>query len=323
MSQENKLGVAKYVGMANLRQVIGNYIVELGRRDKSVVIVNSDSRVGGRNKSFYDEFPEREVNVGIAEQNMLGCAAGLAHEGFIPYTFSFSPFLSMRACEQARTDVAYSKAKVRMCGSYGGYSGGISGVTHWGLEDVAIMSAINGMTVIEISDPYQAERILDVSLQYNGPMYMRVGVAPVEVIYNKDYAVEIGRATIARTGNDGAFIVSGVLVQYALQAAEKIEKKTGKRIRVIDMHTIKPIDKQAILDAAATGNIVVAQDHNKIGGLGYMVAGVLAQNEVTCKIKILGCADDFIPMAHAPYLYHKYGYDAEGLEFNMMNLLKR
>lgn len=310
-----------FEGLTNIRQVVGEYITVLGRKNEKVVVVDADARFGGRITSFVDEFPEREFNTGIAEQNMLSCAAGLAHEDFIPYTFSFSPFLSMRACEQARTDVAYSKANVRMCGSYGGYSGGISGVTHWGLEDVAIMTAIDGMTVIELSDPYQAVHLLDASLAYEGPIYFRMGVAPVPVLYEENKSFEIGKAAIVREGDDGAFIVSGPIVQYAIEAADRIQEKTGKNIRVIDMFTIKPIDKDAILSAVNTGHIIVAQDHNKIGGLGYMVAAVIAENGKACDFKILGCADEFIPMAHAPYLYHKYGYDADGLEKNMQQML--
>lgn len=307
---------------ASLRDVLGMYITELGKKNEKVVIVNSDSRIGGRNSSFYHAFPEREFNVGIAEQNMLGCAAGLAKEGFIPFTFSFSPFISMRACEQARTDIAYSGAKVRMCGSYGGYSGGISGATHWGLEDVAIMTAIDGMVVVELCDPYQAIRVLEASLRYDGPMYIRVGVAPVNVIYDQNYRFELGKASICRQGADGAFIVSGPVVQYAIEAAQSIERKSGKHIRVVDMHTIKPIDREAVLSAVETGHVVAAQDHNKIGGLGYMTAAIIAESGKACKFRILGCADEFIPMAHAPYLYHKYEYDAEGLEKNMNLLLE-
>ena len=311
----------EFQGNVNLRQVIGTYVTELGRRDKRVVIVNSDSRVGGRNGSFFESFPEREVNVGIAEQNMLSCAAGLAHEGFIPFTFSFAPFISMRACEQARTDVAYSHANVRMCASYGGYSGGISGVTHWGLEDVAIMSAIDEMTVLEASDPYQVIKMMDASLSYDGPIYLRVGVAPVPVIYDADYTYEIGKASIAREGDAGAFIVAGPIVQFAIEAAERIRANTGKSIRVVDMHTIKPIDRAAVQEAAATGNLIVAEDHNKIGGLGAMVAMVIAESSIACKFKVLGCDEKFIPMAHAPYLYHKYGYDSDGLENSMLKML--
>ena len=319
---EQQRTAGEFQDTANLRQVIGTYLVELGRQDRRVVIVNSDSRVGGRNTDFVDIFPEREFNVGIAEQNMLSCAAGLAHEGFIPYTFSFAPFISMRACEQARTDVAYSNAKVRMCGSYGGYSGGISGVTHWGLEDVAIMSAIDGMTVVELSDPYQARQILAASLEYDGPIYLRVGVAPVKVIYNEKSTFEIGRASVVRTGKDGTFIVAGPIVQFALEAAEHIEAVTGKHIQVVDMHTIKPIDIDAVLQAVDTKNVVVAEDHNKIGGLGYMVAAIIAESGKACNFKILGCDDKFIPMAHAPYLYHKYEYDTEGLEKYMLSIIE-
>lgn len=303
-----------------LRDIIGQYLTELGKRDSSVAMVTADLTGTCRTRDFVETFPERSFNVGIAEQNMVSFAAGLAHEGYQPYVFSMAPFICMRACEQCRTDVAYAGLNVRLMGTYAGYSGGISGATHWSLEDVAIMGSMAGMTVLEPSDPIQAKKMMDATLQYSGPIYMRSTVEPVYSIYDESYQYEIGKASVPVDGEDGAFICSGVVVKYAIEAAEAIRKSHGKHIRVVDMHTIKPLDVDAVVSAAKTGKIVVAQDHNIIGGLGYSVAAVIAQKGCATKFKILGAPDKFIPMAHAEYLYHKYGYDTEGLVSAMIEL---
>lgn len=304
-----------------LRDVIGNYMMELGKNHELVTVVNADLMGTCRNKSFVEEFPERAFNVGIAEQNMVSFAAGLAHEGYIAYSFSMAPFISMRACEQCRTDVAYANLNVRLLATYAGVSGGISGATHWSIEDVAIMTAMPNMTVLEPCDPVQARRMLDASVMYQGPIYIRSSVEPVIEIYNSNYRFVLGEASIPMDGDDGAFICSGITVKYAIEAAKKIQQDFNKRIRVVDMHTIKPLDRKAVVDAAKTGNIVVAQDHNVVGGLGYAVALVLAEEQLSPRFVNIGVTDVFVPMAHAPYLYHKFGYDTEGLYHAMKRLV--
>lgn len=302
-----------------LRDVIGSYMTELGKNEK-VVIVNADLAGTCRNRAFVESYPERTFNVGIAEQNMVSFAAGLAVEGFMPFTFTMAPFMSMRACEQCRTDVAYGNLNVRFVAPYAGCSGGISGATHWGMEDCAIMASMPNMTILEPCDPAQAKQMLDSALSHHGPIYIRCSVEPTYTIYNNcDF--QIGKASLARAGDDGAFICAGITVKYAVEAAEIIESKLGKRIRVVDMHTIKPIDRQAVIDAAKTGRIVVAQDHSVIGGLGQSVAEVLAEEGIGIKFRNIGIPDKFVAMAHAPYLYHQFGYDAEGLAKSMEKLL--
>lgn len=306
-----------------LRNIMGSYMQTLGKKNKRVVVVNADLSGTCRNKDFCQNFPERTFNVGIAEQNMVSFAAGLAHEGFIPFAFSMAPFICMRACEQCRTDVAYADLNVRLMGTYAGVSGGISGATHWSFEDCAIMGSMANMVVLEPSDPIQAVKMLEATLEYQGPIYIRSTIEPVISLYDDTYKYKIGKASEVKSGHDGAYICSGITVKYALEAAIKIEKKLGKHIRVVDMHTIKPIDKKAIIDAAETGRIVVAQDHNKVGGLGYFVSNVLAEEGIAVKYVNLGVDDCFETMAHASYLYHKFGYDAEGLEKKMIELLEK
>ena len=288
----------KYQEQVYLRDIIGGYMAELGSINDKTVVVNADLMGTCRTKSFYDKYPERTVNVGIAEADMVSFSAGLAHEGYMPFAFTMAPFMSMRACEQCRDDVAYGNLNVRLIATYAGLSGGISGATHWSMEDCAIMNSIGGMTVLEPSDPYEALSLMRSMIDYVGPIYMRSSIIPVKVLYNSDTEFQIGKAVVVRKGNDGAFICSGVVVQYALKAADKICNKYGKEIRVIDFHTIKPLDTNAVINAATTGNVIVAQDHSVVGGLGYKVAEVIASNRITTNFKILGSPDKFIPMAH-------------------------
>lgn len=313
--------MASLDGKVAIRDAAGKYITTLGEKSDKVVVVNADLMGTSRNRGFFEKFPERTFNVGVAEQNLISFSAGLAHEGFIPYAFSMAPFISMRAAEQCRTDVAYGGLNVRMIGTYAGYSSGISGATHCALEDCAIMGSMAGMTVLEPSDPCQVCKMLEATLTYDGPVYIRSGIEAVRPIYSAEQEYEIGKATIARKGNDGAFLVSGVVVQFALEAAEIIRQTTGKEIRVIDMHTIKPIDAPAVIEAAKTGRVIAAQDHNIIGGLGYYAAAVIAQSGISTQFKILGCPDHFVPIATPAYLFHKNEYDTEGLVKNMRAML--
>lgn len=294
---------------------------ELGETSDKVVVVNADLAGTCRNKDFVQKYPQRSFNTGIAEQNMVSFGAGLAYEGFIPYVFSMAPFLTMRACEQCRTDVAYGNRNVRMIGVYAGVSGGISGATHWAIEDCGIMTAMPNLSVFEVSDANQAKKILDYSLTYESPMYIRCGVEPVTNIYKEDVKVVAGGSIVVKEGNDGAFLCTGVIVQYALEAAQRIYEKYKKNVRVVDMYSIKPIDKEAVIRASQTNNIVVAQDHNVIGGLGSMVANVIAEEKLSVNFKNLGIDDEFVAMAHASYLYHLFGIDADGLEKAMLEFV--
>lgn len=305
-----------------LRNVIGEYMSELGARYKDIVIVNADLSGTCRNKSFAEKYPERSFNTGIAEQNMVSFGAGLACEGFKPYVFSMAPFLTMRACEQCRTDVAYGNRDVKMIGVYAGLSGGISGATHWAIEDCGIMTSMPNVIVFEISDVIQTKKILDYSALHHGPMYIRSSVEPTLNIYDEGIKIKVGGSLEVKAGNDGVFLCAGVVVQYALEAANNIKEKSGNNIRVVDMYSIKPIDEEAVIRAAETGRIVVAQDHNIYGGLGTMVAKVIAENNLNTKFMNVGVKDEFVAMAHANYLYHYFGMDAEGLERTMLDLLR-
>lgn len=305
-----------------LRDVIGMYMTEVGEKDNRVVIVNADLMGTCRNKGFCEKFPERAFNVGIAEQNMVSFAAGLAHEGFIPFAFSMAPFISMRACEQCRTDVAYGNLNVRLIANYAGMSGGISGATHWSVEDCGIMSAMPGMCVLEPSDATQAKRMMDLSLDYEGPVYIRSSVCAVQDIYSTDYKIKLGKSTIVHEGRDAAILCSGVIVQYALEAAIQLKKDFGIYVSVVDMYSIKPIDKEAVLSASKTGCVLVAQDHNIIGGLGTMISKIIAEEGIRTRFKVLGLNDRFVSMAHPDYLYKLFEIDSKGLYDNILKMLQ-
>jgi hypothetical protein len=189
--------------MVAVRDVAGKYITELGAKSDKVVVVNADLMGTSRNAGFKEKYPDRAFNVGIAEQDLVSFSAGLAHEGFMPYAFTMAPFISMRACEQCRTDVAYGNLDVRLIGNYAGYSSGVSGATHCALEDCAIMGSMAGMTVLEPGDPYQICKMLEASLTYEGPIYIRSGIEALKPIYPNDYDYEIGKAIVAREGDDG------------------------------------------------------------------------------------------------------------------------
>lgn len=301
-----------------LRDIVGNEMLALGQKDERVVVVNADLMKTSRNQTFVKTYPNRSFNVGIAEAFMVSYAAGLAHEGFIPYVFSMAPFLSMRACEQCRTDVAYGNLDVRLIGTYAGVSGGISGATHWGIEDVGIMRSIPGMTVIEPSDARQAVGLLTATLSYKGPVYMRISVEPAARLYQKNESFEIGKAMVLKEGEDGAYICSGAVVWHAVEAAVRIKERYGYDVRVVDMHTIKPIDREAVIAAAGTGAVVAAQDHNVEGGLGNAVAEIIAEEGISCRFDNAGISDCFEAMAHPGFLFHQFGYDTEGLEKRML-----
>lgn len=303
-----------------LRNVIGEYMTVLGKKNDKVVVVNADLSGTCRNRGFVEQFPERSFNMGIAEQNMIAFAAGLACEGFIPYTFSMAPFLTMRACEQIRDDVAYGNRNVRMIGAYAGVSGGISGATHWALEDCGIMTSIPGIKVFEVSDASQARKIMDLTLSSCGPVYIRTTVEPTEDLYDDAFQAAHGGSVTLMDGKDGAILCSGVVVQYAVEAARRLRETSGLSVRVVDLYSIKPIDRQAVISAAETGRIIVAQDHNIYGGLGSMAAAVLAEEGISVKFRIIGIRDEYIPMAHAPFLYQKYRLDAEGLQEAMKSM---
>lgn len=302
------------------RDAVGKCLGELGDKYSNMVVITADVDVSSRISTFKEKYPERCYNTGIAEQSLMSVAAGMAHEGFKPLAFAFAPFATMRAYEQVRTDICYSSLPVIIIGNGAGYSNGISGCTHCGLEDSALMVACNNMTVIEPGDPQQIIKVLEAAMELNGPVYIRLGREATSSLYPVDVDYKIGKALIPKAGDDGAFICTGIMVHFAMEAAQRIKEELGKDVRVVDMHTIKPLDKEAVIDAAKTGRVVAAQDHNLMGGLGQLVGSAIAEAGIACKLVCRGCPDQFVPIATPEFLYAKNGMDANGLYEAMKSL---
>ncbi len=308
------------VAYTSLRDAVGNCLADLGKEYDNMLVLTADVDTSSRIQAFKEAFPDRCYNVGIAEQSLMSTAAGLAHEGFKPLCFAFASFASMRCYEQIRTDICYSSLPVIIIGNNAGYSNGASGCTHCALEDSAMMVACNNMTVIEPGDPFQMVKVLEAAMELNAPVYIRMGREATRSLYSEDVKYEIGKALIPRAGDDGAFICTGIMVHFAMEAAERIEKELGKKVRVVDMHTIKPLDKEAVIDAAKTGRVVAAQDHNLLGGLGQLVGSAIAEAGLACKLVCRGCPDEFVPIATPDFLYARNGMDANGLFEAMKSL---
>ncbi|MBN1293316.1 MAG: transketolase family protein [Candidatus Latescibacteria bacterium] len=289
--------MAKY----SLRHAFAEALVDLGKKYPNLVALEADLQDSTQSIQFMKAFPERYIQVGIAEQNMMGIAAGLALSGKIPVTHTFACFASMRACEQVRTSIAYPKLNVKIFVSHCGVSAGTAGTSHHAIEDIAIMRAIPNMTVIAPGDAREMRQAAEAAIRYDGPAYVRVGAGEAEDVYTETHHFEIGKATVLRDGNDATIISTGQLMYEAVCASDELRKQ-GKKIRVLQMGTVKPIDREVILEAAEeTGFIVTIEEHNVVGGLGGAVAEVAAEIG-KAKVRRLGIQDRFSPVGTAAYI---------------------
>jgi transketolase len=310
------------VDLANTRELWVKKLIELAAVHKNIFLLASDAQVPGNTIcEFRDLYPDRFVDVGIAEPNLVGIAAGLALDGNITYAQAFGPFLSTRATDQIHTDVAYNDVPVRLIGTHGGLTSG-GGPTHNAILDFAIMRGIPNMTMVAPSDTNQCLRLIEASVTYPGPMYIRIPRGAEPLVYaNQDYDFKIGKAVLAKEGSDATVIATGSAVFNSLKAAQELETE-GIKVRVLDMHTIKPLDNEAVLKAAReTGIIVTVEDHNIMGGLGSAVADTVLESGVPCKFKRLGVPDVFAAFGEAKDLYAHYGYDSEGIKKQIKSML--
>jgi transketolase len=294
---------------------------EMAAADERVCAVANDSLSSAKLKSFKAKFPERFVNVGIAEQNMVGVGAGLANGGMIPYVCGAGCFLTARAMEQVKVDLAYSKSNVKLCGMSPGMAYGQLGPTHHSIEDLAWMRILPNLTVIVPADPVETASVMRYSLVHEGPMYLRISRMPVPRVHADSYEFRPGKAVLLREGCDVTLIAAGVLVARALDAARRLAER-GVSARVLNMSTIMPLDRAAILDAArTTRGIVTVEEALAAGGLGGAVAEVLAQ-EHPAPMRILGLPGVFAPTGTAEFLLEHFGLTAAGIESAAMELLK-
>ena len=294
------------------RMAYGEALAELGDKYDFVVL---DADLAGATKTaiFKKKFPERFFDCGIAEGNMMSVAAGIASTGKTVFASSFAMFASGRAFEQIRNSIGYPHLNVKIGATHAGITVGEDGATHQCLEDIALMRTIPGMTVINPADAVEARAAVEAAINMNGPVYMRFGRYAVPVINDKpDYKFEIGKGILLREGKDVTIVASGLLVAMALEAAESLEKE-GISARVINIHTIKPIDKDILAAAAReTGAIVTAEEHNIIGGLGSAVCEAVSE---TCPVPVLrvGVNDRFGHSGKVPPLLQMYGLTAENI----------
>lgn len=296
------------------REIYGRTLAELAKEDKRIVALTGDLEKSTALNKFGEVFPERVFNVGIAEQNLFGAAAGMAKTGLIPFASTFAIFACMRAGEQIRTDIAYQNLPVKIIATHGGISFGHAGTTHHCTEDFAIMRAIANMTVICPADGIETSMAIRACMDINGPVYMRIGRGFEPPCYeNENHDFQIGRAVTMREGKDITVIACGIAVLQSLNAAKTLAEE-GIDVRVVNMHTIKPLDREAVLAAAReTGKILTVEEHNTMGGLGDAVASVLAEEGVSCAFRKHGLEDCFSVIGYAEDLYAHYGLDANGI----------
>ncbi|ASR45820.1 transketolase [Paenibacillus kribbensis] len=289
------------------RQVICETLLSLAKEDRDIMVLASDSRGSAAMAPFAAAYPEQFVEVGIAEQNIVGISAGLAHSGKKPFVTSPACFLSMRSIEQIKVDVAYSGTNVKLIGISGGVSYGALGMSHHSVQDIAVARAIPGLMVLLPADRHETKKMTEALVQHNGGAYVRIGRTAVEDVYSSDdYPFEIGKAVTLREGSDITLIGAGETVRIILDAAELLQQ-AGVKARVLNMHTIKPLDEEAIIAAAReTGGIITVEEHSVFGGLGAAVAEVVVQNQPV-PMKVLGIPDEPAIAGKTAEVFEHYG----------------
>lgn len=294
------------------RQSYGEKLVELGRNNPNIIVLDADLAAATKTDLFKKEFPERFFDMGIAEQDMLSTAAGLATYGKIPYASTFAMFAAGRAYDQIRNSICYPKLNVKICATHAGISVGEDGATHQMLEDISLMRTLPNMTVMSVSDDTQTKWAVEEIAKINGPVYLRLGRLASPVIYEEGQKFEIGKGIQIGSGTDATVIATGLMVSEAIKAQEILEQK-GIYIRVVDIHTIKPIDKELIVKCAKeTKRMLTIEDHSIIGGLGSAVCEVLAE-EAPTKVTRLGMKDEFGTSGKAEKLLEYFGLSAQGI----------
>lgn len=295
------------------RESYGNALVELGEKHPELVVLDADLAAATKTSTFQKAFPERHIDCGIAECNMIGVAAGLATTGKVPFASSFAMFAAGRAFEQVRNSVGYPKLNVKIGATHAGISVGEDGATHQCNEDIALMRTIPGMVILNPADDVEAKAAVKAAYEHQGPVYLRFGRLAVPVINDgADYKFELGKAITLREGKDVTIIASGLTVSESLAAAEKLASD-GIEAEVINMHTIKPLDEAAVAAAASsTGKIVTVEEHSIIGGLGSAICDVVAE-KAPAKVLKIGINDTYGESGPAVELIKKYGLDADSI----------
>ncbi len=292
------------------RQAYGEALVELGSINENIVVLDADLTKSTKTNLFQEKFPERHINVGIAEADLIGTAAGLAASGKIAFASTFAMFAAGRAFEQIRNTVAYPKLNVKIAPTHAGISVGEDGGSHQSIEDIALMRSIPGMVVLSPADATETKKMIFAAAKYNGPVYIRMGRLDVPVLFDEDYDFQIGKGNILEEGEDVSIITTGLMTARAVEASKKL-KEMGISARVINIGTIKPLDEELILKAAKeTKFIVTAEEHSVVGGLGSAISEFLSEEHPT-KIKKIGLYDVFGQSGTGDELLEKYNLTAE------------
>ncbi len=308
--------------MIATRDAYGEALAELGESNKDVVVLDADLSGSTKTAVFAKKFPERFFNMGIAEQDMMGTAAGLAASGKIPFASTFAIFATGRAWEQVRQSIAYPKLNVKVVATHAGITVGEDGASHQSVEDIAVMRVIPNMTVIVPADGIETKKVIREIVRYKGPVYVRLSRGKSPVVLDDSYSFEIGKGVVLKDGKDVSLIACGVMVYKALQAADTLGKE-GVSARVINISSIKPIDADLIVRAAKeTGCVVTAEEHSIIAGLGGAVAEVLAEN-CPVPVKRIGIEDKFGTSGDADLLMELYGLTADNIAKAAREVIKR
>lgn len=307
-----------------LRSMFGKTVTALAKENPDVMLLVADSARMCNGDFFQKECPEQYVECGIAEQNLIGVAAGLAHCKKRPFAFAFSPFVTERCFEQIKVDIAYIGLPVVLVGADGGFSKATLGVTHYGLEDCALIRSLPNFTIFSPADNTELVKCMEAALALNGPAYIRLtgGAGKPASIYRKDYDFVPGKGVLLREGKDLYLVGSGTILADALQAAERLEAQ-GISAGVVDMHTVKPLDREMVKLTAATGLVVGLEEHNILGGLCSAIAEVIACEGLDCRLARVGVPDEY-PSHVSPYaqMAEQYGLTVEGIVSAVMNALK-
>ena len=294
----------------------------LAGEDLRIVALCNDSLSSSKLEGYRERYPGRLFNVGIAEQNLVGIAAGLANGGKIPFACSAACFLTARALEQIKVDVAYSQANVKLCGMSAGLAYGALGPTHHAIEDLAWLRAIANLTIIVPADHVETEQAVREAARFQGPVFLRLSRMPVPAVHEAGYRFQIGRAVCLREGRDVTLIANGIMVSRALAAAELLAGQ-GVAARVLNLATLQPLDREAIVQAAAeTGAIVTAEEHTIHGGLGSAVAEVVASTRPV-PMRLLGVPGTFAPVGPVEWLLERFGLTADAMAAAALELLQR
>jgi len=304
------------------RDAYGKALVKLGKINPNIVVLDADLSKSTKTIDFAKEFPDRFFNMGIAEANMIGTAAGLATCGKIPFASTFAVFATGRVFDQIRMSVCYPKTNVKIGATHGGISVGEDGASHQSTEDVSLMRSLPNMTVIIPADGVETEKAVFAAAEYRGPVYLRMGRSKVPAIFDEKYHFEIGKGIILSEGADVSIIACGMMIHEAIEAGKGLLKK-GIKARIVNMPTIKPIDEELIIKCAKeTGAIVTAEEHSIIGGLGSAVAEVLGEN-CPVPVKRVGLNDKFGESGSPKELFEKYGLSARNIIEAAGELIKK